>query len=195
MTAPDAKRAGRGRAAAVLLLLAGATALSALPVWLTTTGTNALAGTVPVRVTGMQVAPGIVAAAVAILAAVSAVALVGRAGRWVVALVVLACGALVVGSAVSVLADPAAAAAPIVATQTGVGHLAGPVDVTAWPAIAVAVGVLDVLAAAWLIVASRRWARPTRRYQADASADAPGPEKPADERADWDALSRGDDPS
>ncbi|WP_051640363.1 Trp biosynthesis-associated membrane protein [Cellulomonas sp. URHE0023] len=193
MSDPARARAGRGRAAGVLVVLAGLTALTAVPVWFTTSGTTALEGTVQIAVRGTDVAPAILAAAVAILAAGAATGLVGRAGRWVVALVVAACGGLVVATAASALADPAAAVASEVATQTGVGHLAGPVTATPWPTIALVVGVVDLVAAVWLVVASRRWNVPTRRYQAtpDPAALATAP----DERADWDALSRGDDPS
>ena len=152
-----------------------------MPVWFTTSGTTALEGTVEIRVAGTQVAPGILAAAVAILAAVAAIALVGRVGRWVVAVVVAGCGLLVVASTVSALVDPAAAVAPVVASQTGVGHLAGAVTTSVWPAIAIVVGVLDVLAALWLVVASRRWAGPTRRYTSDAPDEAvDGPQAPAE---------------
>ncbi|WP_426595521.1 Trp biosynthesis-associated membrane protein [Cellulomonas sp. McL0617] len=186
-------RAGRGRAAVLLLVLAGVTALSAVPVWFTTSGTTALAGSVDISVHGTDVAPGILAAAVAILAAGLATGLVGRVGRWVVAVVVAGCGVLVVATTVSALSDPAAAVAPVVAAQTGIGHLAGPVASSAWPTIAIAVGAVDVLAAGWLVVASRRWSGPTRRYQATTAPAAPA--ATPDERADWDALSRGDDPS
>ena len=93
----------------------------------------------------------------------------------------------------SALADPAAAVAPVVAAQTGVGHLAGPVAASAWPTVAIVVGALDVLAAVWLVRGVPRWAGPTRRYQATPAPD--GPAATVDERADWDALSRGDDPS
>jgi uncharacterized membrane protein (TIGR02234 family) len=186
------RRAGRGRAAALLLVLAGLTALVAVPTWFTTTGTTALEGTVTVHVSGSQVAPAILAAAVAILAAVAAVALVGRAGRWVVAVVVVACGVLVVGTTLTVLGDPVAAVIPVVADQTGVGRLAGPVSTSLWPWLAVVVGVLDALAGVWLVLASRRWAGPSRRHE---SAAAPTAAAEPDERADWDALSRGDDPS
>ena len=186
------RRAGRGRAAALLLVLAGLTAVVAVPTWFTTTGTTALEGTVTVHVSGSQVAPAILAAAVAVLASVAAVALVGRAGRWVVALVVVACGVLVVGTTLAVLGDPVAAVTPVVAAQTGVGRLAGPVTTSAWPTLAVAVGVLDVLAGVWLVLASRAWAGPSRRHE---SAAAPATPAEPDERSDWDALSRGDDPS
>ena len=197
MTAPvpvaPARRAGRGRAAGLLLVLTGLTALVAVPTWFTTTGTTALQGTVTIRVSGSQVAPAILAAAVAILAAVAAVGLVGRAGRWVVAAVVVGCGLLVVGTTLGVTADPVAAVTPVVAAQTGVGRLAGPVSTSAWPWLATTVGVLDVLAAIWLVVASRAWSRPSRRHETAPAAG--GPAAAPDERSDWDALSRGDDPS
>ncbi|MEZ0449192.1 Trp biosynthesis-associated membrane protein [Cellulomonas sp. ICMP 17802] len=197
MTVPEPaparrSRAGRGRAAALLLVLAGLTAVVAVPTWFTTTGTTALQGTVTVHVAGSQVAPAILAAAVAILASVAAVALVGRAGRWVVAVVVAACGVLVVGTTLTVLGDPVAAVTPVVAEQTGVGRLAGPVTTSAWPWLAVGVGVLDVLAGGWLVVASRGWSGPSRRHEAPAAPVVPAQ---PDERSDWDALSRGDDPS
>lgn len=196
MTVPAApaprSRSGRGRAAGLLLVLAGLTAVVAVPTWFTTTGTTALEGTVTVQVSGSQVAPAILAAAVALLAAVAAVALVGRAGRWVVALVVVACGVLVVGTTLAVLADPAAAVTPVVADETGVGRLAGPVTTSVWPWLAVVVGVLDALAGVWLVIASRAWAGPSRRHETAASPTASAE---PDERADWDALSRGDDPS
>lgn len=199
MSVPDAagrRRGGRGRAAAVLLLLAGLTALVAVPTWFTTTASTALEGTVPVQVSGTQAAPALLAAAVAILAAGAAVALVGRAGRWVVALVVAACGVLVVGTTLTVTRDAVTAVTPVVAELTGVGALAGPVSTTIWPWLAVAVGVLDVLAAGWLVRASRGWAGPSRRHEAGPAAGQPttGRAEP-DERSDWDALSRGDDPS
>ena len=174
-------------------MLAGLTALSVVPVWFTTSGTTALAGTVHIAVHGTDVAPGVLAAAVAILAAGAATGLVGRAGRWVVALVVAACGVLVVATTTSALADPGAAVAPVVAARTGVGHLAGPVSSSVWPTVALVIGAVDVLAAVWLVVASRRWDGPTRRYQA--TPTPAGPAATPDERADWDALSRGDDPS
>ncbi|WP_315096564.1 Trp biosynthesis-associated membrane protein [uncultured Cellulomonas sp.] len=176
----------------MLIVLAGVTALVAVPTWFTTTGTTALQGAVPVEVAGTQVAPAVLAAAVAVLAAGAAVGLVGRVGRWVVALVVVACGVLVVGTTLAVTADPVAVVSPVVAAQTGVGRLAGPVATTLWPWLAVAVGVLDVAAGGWLVRASRAWSSPSRRHETAAGGAAPAA---ADERADWDALSRGDDPS
>ncbi|KGM00823.1 Trp biosynthesis-associated membrane protein, partial [Cellulomonas cellasea] len=105
----------------------------------------------------------------------------------------------VVVSALAVLADPEGAARTVVAAVTGVGALAGPAAPTAWPAVTVAVGALDVLAAVAVVVSSRRWAAPTSRYGAARAAGGRGTgtahPDPDDDRSAWDALSRGDDPT
>lgn len=198
MTVPPAdgrRPAGRGRAAVVLLLLAGLTAVVTVPTWLTTTGTTALQGTVTIEVSGSQVAPAVLAAAVVILAAVAAVGLVGRVGRWVVAVVVVACGVLVAGATLAVTSDPVSAITPVVAAETGVGTLAGPVTTSVWPWLAVAVGIVDAAAGVWFVRASRRWSGPSQRHEAARDGAAPPTAREPDERSDWDALSRGDDPS
>ena len=193
--AAERRRAGRGRVAGALLVLAGLTAVVTVPTWFTTTGTTALQGTVTIEVSGSQAAPAVLAAAVALLAAAAAVGLVGRVGRWVVAAVVVACGALVVATTLGVTSDPVAAVTAAVAAQTGVGTPAGPVTTSVWAWLAVGAGVLDVLAGAWFVRASRTWSGPSRRHEtAPARAAAPTTAE-ADERSDWDALSRGDDPS
>lgn len=189
------RRPGRGRAAGALLLLAGLTAAVAVPTWFRTTGTTALQGTVQIEAAGSQVAPAVLAAAVAILTAVAAVGLVGRVGRWVVAVVVVACGVLVVATTLGVTGDPVAAVTPVVAAETGVGTLAGPVTTTLWPWLAVAAGVLDVVAGLWFVRASRAWSGPSRRHEVAPSRTSAGVAGEPDERSDWDALSRGDDPS
>jgi uncharacterized membrane protein (TIGR02234 family) len=193
--APERRRSGRGRAAGALLVLAGLTAVVAVPTWFTTTGTTALQGTVTIEVSGSQVAPGVLAAAVALLAAAAAVGLVGRVGRWVVAAVVVACGVLVVATTLGATTDPVAAVAPVVAAETGVGTPAGPVTTSVWPWLAAGVGVLDVVAGVWFVRASRTWSGPSQRHETVAGSPPPTAPADPDERSDWDALSRGDDPS
>ena len=124
---------GRGRWVVTLLVAAGATAGSTAPAWFRASGSSALAGQVAVAVSGGQAAPGVLAAAVVLLAAAAAVGLVGRVGRWVVVAVVVAAGVLVLVSVVGVLRDPAPVATIAVAAATGVTALAGPVSSTAWP--------------------------------------------------------------
>ena len=152
----------------MLLVLAGLTAVVTVPTWFTTTGTTALQGTVTIEVSGSQAAPAVLAAAVAILAAAAAVGLVGRVGRWVVAAVVVACGVLVVATTLGATADPVAAVTPVVAAETGVGTLAGPVTTSVWPWLAVGAGALDVVAGIWFVRASRAWSGPSRRHEAGA---------------------------
>ncbi|MFI2752308.1 Trp biosynthesis-associated membrane protein [Cellulomonas sp. P22] len=190
---------GRGRVALLLALLAGLTALGAVPVWLRTQGTSALEGQVPVDVTGTQAAPGVIAAAVVLLAAAAAVGLVGRIGRWVVVGVVAAAGGVVVWSTLDVVSAPEPAAEVVAAAVTGVGALAAPVTLTAWPWVVLAIGLVDLLAAGVVVRSSRRWPRPTRRHTTVAAGAGAGAETalpgPDDDQAAWDALTRGDDPT
>lgn len=234
----------RGRWVLLLLLLALATWAVAAPAWVSAGGTSVLTGNVLVRVPGTRAAPGTVGAALALAAAGAALALAGRLGRWLVVLVVLACGAVVGWSAVAVLADPVPAATQAVAAATGVDHVVGPVRTTLAPWLAVVCAALVVATGAALGRASGRWAGPSSRHEIPLAAGRPstspplgaatphdpqgashqvpgeGPDRGAqgtgagagdagptasagtrtsasapDERADWDALSRGEDPT
>jgi hypothetical protein len=199
-----------------LLLLSGLVALTALPVWITATGANALGDAVAIAVRGTVAAPGLVAAALVLLAAAGALGLVGRVGRWAVVVVVAAAGALVVASALGARPGATATAERAAADATGVSNLTGAVQVAVWPWVAAALGVLVVVAAAGLARASASWVAPTDRYEragaggpaaagaAGAAAGGPaagsagaapaGGDEP-DERSTWDALTRGDDPT
>jgi hypothetical protein len=211
-------RGRRGRWVLVLLLLSGLVALTALPVWITATGANALGDAVAITVRGTVAAPGLVAAALVLLAAAGALGLVGRVGRWAVVVVVAAAGALVVASALGARPGATATAERAAADATGVSNLTGAVDVAVWPWLAAALGVVVVAAAVGLARASARWVAPTDRYEragtgtagttasaasagaAGGAASGPGA-APADggaepdERSTWDALTRGDDPT
>lgn len=214
-TGRRASAAGRGRWVLVLLLLSGLVALTALPVWATATGATALGEPVPVAVRGTRAAPGVVAAALVLLAAAGALGLVGRVGRWVVVLVVAAAGALVVAAGLAARSSVVTTAERAAADLTGVPSLTDGVRVSAWPVLAAALGVLVVLVAVALARASAAWAAPSDRHEraargtgpatttaaagtgagtgAGTAAGAPGAVD--DERGAWDALSRGDDPT
>jgi uncharacterized membrane protein (TIGR02234 family) len=180
----------------VVLALALAALLTGVPEWLRTAGTTALQGEVPVAVTGTQAAPGVPAAALVLLAAGVAVGLAGRVGRWVVVAVVLLAGVLLTASAVAVVADPHRVAGSAVADVTGVETLAAAVELTPWPWVAAAVGVLVVLAGVWLALTSRRWARPSDRHDvATSRGPVPAAVVHDDDQAAWDALTRGHDPT
>ena len=189
---PAPPTTGRRRAILVVLALALGTMASGIPVWMRTAGSTALQGFVPVQVTGTQAAPAIPAAALVLLAAGIAIGLAGRIGRWVVVGSVLLCGLLLVASAVAALGDHGPAARAGVAMENGVDPLATPVTLTGWPSIALLIGVLVLLAGAWLAATSRRWARPSYRHDVGQGSTAVAPD---DDQAAWDSLTRGHDPS
>jgi len=190
---PVAPSSGRRRAILVVLGLALAALVSGVPVWMRTSGSTALQGIVPVQVTGTQAAPAVPAAALVLLAAGIAIGLAGRVGRWVVVGAVVLSGLLQVASAAAALADPAPVARTVVAAETGVELLASPVRLTAWPWIALVVGVLVVLAGAWLGATSGRWVRTSDRHDVAHGGRSTAPVD--DDQAAWDALTRGHDPS
>ena len=183
----------RGRWIVLLLAAAALVAVDTRPAWVTAHGRTALED-VTVQVSGAQVAPQAGAATLVLLACAGAVALVGRAGRVVVALVTAGAGALVVAAAAGVLADPAGAARGPVADVTGVGRVPD-VASTAWPVVALVLGAAVVLLAVALVRAPGAWDQRSRRHDAPAAALGAGEAPRDDARDDWDALSRGDDPT
>ena len=155
----------------------------------TTRGRGVLVVLLLAAAAGASAAPTwVTASGVSALAGLVAVRVPGSAA----APVVLSGGAALVTAAAVVLTDPAAPAADAVRAQTGVDHLVGPAVATAAPWFTVAVGVITVLVAVLVVRWSGAWSAPSRRHErAAGSAATPTP----DERSDWDALTRGADPS
>lgn len=213
------------RRTAVLACLLWAVLLLALTAtdWVRASGTSALTGSVPLRVSGGDAAPGVQAAALVLGACGLALGLVGRAGRLLVAAAAAASGAIVVVSAIAVAGDPTGPARTAALAATGVGRLTTPAQV-AWPTYAaVLLGTLAFVTGLGVAVLSRRWPAASRRHEAGPrgsggrSGDAPratappetaaprtvapsgtaAPQDPASSHGQeaWDALSRGDDPS
>lgn len=194
-TAPAPRPPGRGRWVVAVLAAAAVVGLLALPTWVLATAGTPVDGDVALAVPGAAAAPGTVAGALVLLACAGALALVGRVGRWVVVGVLVLAGLLVAASAGAVLTDPAGPAAAAVAEATGVVPAAPQARTTAWPVVAVVVGGGLVLLAGGLARASTGWLPASTRHEAPAAgARTPAGGAP-DERDDWDALSRGDDPS
>lgn len=187
--------ARRGRWTVLLLAAAAVTGVVALPVWVRGEGPGALGAAVRVDVAGAAAAPQVPAAALVLLAAAGAVLLVGAAGRRVVAVVVLGAGALTAAGGTAVLRDPGAGVAAAVADVSGVLPSAPLASATPAPVLAVLAGVLVAVLGVALLRAPGRWDGRSRRHERPVPG-GPGPsDAEPDERADWDALSRGDDPS
>ncbi len=179
---------GRGRAIVVVLVTAGVVFAVAAPAWVRAVGSTALVAHVPVAISGTRASTAVGAASLVLLAAAGALSLVGRAGRWVVAVVVIAAGVLVAASALAVIVDPVPVATASVAEQTGAGALSGPVRLTVFPYLTAAVGVVVVAVGVFVVRVSGTWATSARHDVAAAVV-------PDDDHSAWDALTRGDDPT
>lgn len=166
--------ATRGRAVVASLVLGLAALGTSVATWVTATGSSALSTTVPLTVAGSSAAPGVTSAGLALLAAGVAALLAGRAGRWLVGVVVALASLVVSVGASGVLRDAGATARDEATRRTGVDVLVGVPDISAWPYVALAFGVLGVLAGLW-IVAGPSWSRGSSRHERARGASAPGP--------------------
>ncbi|MFI1967686.1 TIGR02234 family membrane protein [Streptomyces cinnamoneus] len=197
---PREDRGGRRSVAAALLLGAAGAALVLLSggrTWSEGTAADVAQASAVQHASGQDVTalPG--ALAIVGLAALVAVFAVRRAGRLVVAGLLALSGAGVVASAVTALSDTAAleekAAKASGLTRAGVEG----VTHTAWPWVAVAGGVLLLLAGLLALRHGRDWPAMSGRYERDGAPrprprTAPDPDRPEEL---WKALDRGEDPT
>lgn len=194
-------------ACGVVLLAVGATP------WLLLPASTALSAEV-LSVSGSQAVPAVPAAGVVVLAAALALAVSGRAARLLAAGAVTLAGSVVVLATGALVRGPEAAARAAVASATGVRPAEVAASLTLWPVVAGAVGTATCAAGVFLALASRRWqsAPSGDRYERQPAPPAgtarSAGSRPRGVRAatpdaaprdrtreDWDALSRGEDPS
>jgi hypothetical protein len=152
------------------------------------TGTRA-----PVVVDGQAAAPSLAPIGIVALALGLALTIAGRAARPVLGVLLVLLGAGVVAAAFPNVVDDAVGTRGAITAVTGVTDVAGLVvsrSGTAWPVVAVAAGVLAVLLGLVVLVRSRRWATGGRRFRAETPAV-----RRTDPISEWDALSRGADPT
>ena len=148
-----------------------------------------------VAVSGVDLVSGLRAIAAVGLAGVLALLATRRAGRLLVGVLLAACGAAVVVLVVrllgrlereAVLTGPVLALSPV-----GVRADAA---ATPWPWLCLVGGLLLAAAGVLVAVRGRRWAEMSRRYDAPA-ARPPASSAEGGERAAWEALDRGEDPT
>jgi uncharacterized membrane protein (TIGR02234 family) len=146
------------------------------------------------QVQGSKAATAVTALALVSLAGGLAASIAGRVSRWVITAILVLASAGIISAAVTVLADPLAAAQGSIAAATGVSGSTAQVDVTAFPVLAVVAGFLLALSAILVIPAGRYWKARTR-YDTATGGKGTVPAGPVDEIDSWDRLSRGDDPT
>ena len=198
---PPGSTARRELTVAVLLCLLGAV-LVLVAAGRTWVAVQVLGGALTddrtARVTGRLLLPGLGALGLVGLAGVVALAATRRWGRVGVGLLLLATGAGI--SALVLTADLVPAA--LVSIGSPGGGLTGQPATTGWPYVSVAGGLLLAAAGALVALRGRRWAALSQRYdapavRAESAAEGAGavPDGPKAERALWDALDRGEDPT
>lgn len=204
----------------LLLVGSGLALLAATQPWFTVRLTDTANHTTTIGVAGSVAAPALTALALAGVALTAALAIAGPVFRIVLALLGVLLGVSVLISAITALSDAVRASSSAITTATGVAgdasirRLVHAVEVQFWPWPAVVAGVLVILASAAVVVFSRVWPGPSRKYQTrfagedgrpaeDVFADAAGPgaahepydhDAPADADADAAAADAGRTP-
>jgi len=157
-----------------------------------------------VLVGGDIAAQGLSALALAGLALIGALSIAGRVFRVILGILQVFIGVTIAFSAFLALSDPVAVSATAISALTGV---AGPQSVTAlvteislsvWGWLALIAGILTIGHGLAISFSAHRWPDTSKKYQSITRYQASA-EKPADATTsaidDWDALSKGDDPT
>lgn len=147
----------------------------------------------PVVVAGSAAAPSLAPLGIVALALGIALTIAGRIARIVLGVVLVLLGAGIVASALPNLLDDAAGTTTAIVSATGVSQVGAFVTArsgSAWPAVAVVAGVLALVLGLVVLIRGHRWSTGGRRFRADAPVS-----RSTDPISEWDALSRGGDPT
>ncbi|MDN4596021.1 Trp biosynthesis-associated membrane protein [Leifsonia virtsii] len=169
----DGSTGRRVKYSTMLLLVVGSglALLAATQPWFTIRLTDTAQHATTVSVAGSVAAPALTALALAGLALTAALAIAGPVFRIVLALLGILLGVSVLISAITAVSDAVRASASAITTATGVAgdasirNLVHTVDTAFWPWLAVVAGVVLILASAAVVVFSRLWPGPSRKYQ------------------------------
>jgi uncharacterized membrane protein (TIGR02234 family) len=203
-----APRATRRLKPVLVLAVIGASGLALLSwtqVWVNLTLADDGSTQQLLAVAGSVASPGLTALALAGLALAGALTIAGPVIRIILGLLEVLLGVSVLLSASLAVGDPVGASTAAVTTATGIAGTdstraaVGQAALTGWPFLALAAGILMVLAGLCVCVTGRHWPGPTKRYEATTfepvTDAATGQVRPRDAVDDWDGLTRGDDPT
>lgn len=192
------------RPAAILATatMGGAVLVSTLPTWVRAT-TPTATGDLAVTAAGTAASPAAASAGLVVIAAALVLGLAGRAMRFIALVVVIAASAGAAFTVMSFLRTPDVVAASAAAEMTSVRAVNTPVSVTIWPYLSLAILILAAVMAVWILTHLGTWQRVGRRYETTADASFDHEAQHGDDRTrarlramdDWDAISRGEDPS
>jgi uncharacterized membrane protein (TIGR02234 family) len=180
--------------------LAGIAVIAALifAAWSQTWFTLTVQGA-PFPVSGQVAAGALSALALAALALIAALAIAGRFFRLVLGILLALLGVCVIAVSAFAIGNPVVAATPAITKATGVAGAASVAKIvtaaslTAWPVVAIVLGVLLTLLGLAIVPTARSWPDSGRKYsRSRLEVPETGAQDPVQE---WDALSDGDDPT
>lgn len=181
-----------------LIVVTGAVAAGALAVlastqpWASATVSGVRA---PVVVAGQQVSPALAPLGIVALALALALTIAGPVARIVLGILLVLLGVSIAAVALPSVFDVAAGTRAAITAATGVTDV-GPLVTgrasTPWPIAGVVAGVLGAVLGLAVLARSRRWTTGGRRFRS--AEDAPAL-RSSDPIAEWDALTRGTDPT
>ena len=180
--------------------------------WFSITLRGSATGHPVLSVTGDVAAPALIALALASLALVAALAISGPFFRVVLGALQVVIGFTVAFSAVLATSNPVRASESAVSAATGVGGsksiaaVVTAVSQTAYPIVAIIVGVLTMALGIFVLATGRRWPGSSGRYRqpvvlettetvGGADVDLEPEDAAAHAVSDWDTLSGGTDPT
>ena len=150
-------------------------------------------------VSGQVAGSALSALALASLALIAALAIAGRFFRVVLGVLLALLGVCVVAVSAFAIGNPVVAATSAITKATGVAgaesvaRLVTATSLTAWPVVAIVLGVLLTLLGLAIAPTARSWPDSGRKYSRSRLTDSDaGTTDPVEE---WDALSEGDDPT
>ncbi|MEZ0071804.1 Trp biosynthesis-associated membrane protein [Planotetraspora sp. GP83] len=201
MTAPDPARTARRELVTWLITCAAGAGLALLAsgrTWATLVLNPAegAPGSARVALSGSELVPFLTPAALAGLAATAAVLATRGLPRRLIAAVIALCGvAVVAGSWTGTRAETIAKVAPehVTVAMTASGGAVAPSLAWLWPLAAMAGGVVLVAAGAVAVVRGGRWPGMSGRY--DRRSRGRTRRQVSGERALWDAIDEGADPT
>jgi len=155
----------------LLLVGSGLALLAATQPWFAIRLTDTANHASTITVAGSVAAPALTALSLAGLALTAALAIAGPVFRIVLALLGVLLGVSVMISAITAVSDAVGASSAAITTATGVAgeasvrRLVQSVETELWPWLAIVAAVLIILASAAVVVFSRLWPGPSRKYQ------------------------------
>lgn len=154
-----------------------------------------------IEVQGQSAAPPLSGLALASVALAGALALAPFVLRIILGLAQVGLSALAVVTLLPAIADPTGSVASRVTETTGIegresvqGVIAS-IDSSPWPVVALVVACLGAVVGVLIVLTAKKWPTPGRRYSAASDAEATPTDPRARSEDEWDALSRGDDPT